>query len=64
MEMFLIIAHESALRNHFMGTFLMAKSAKDIPTLEFDRENVIEISFGHYENKAVKLPVVTIIYKL
>ena len=52
----LIIAHESALR--IIYGYLMAKSAKDIPTLEFDRENVIEISFGHYENKAVKLPVV------
>lgn len=51
----IIIAHESALR--IIYGYLMAKSAKDIPTLEFDRENVIEISFGHYENKAVKLPI-------
>lgn len=51
----LIIAHESTLR--IVYGYLMAKSAHDIPSLEFDRENVIEISFGHYENKAIKLPV-------
>lgn len=51
----LIIAHESALR--IIYGYLMAKSAFDIPLLEFDRKNVIEISFGHYENKAIKIPI-------
>ncbi len=45
------IAHES-------------QSAKDIPTLELLIVKMIEISFGHYENKAVKLPRCVIIYKL
>ncbi|XBW38346.1 hypothetical protein QEN19_003936 [Hanseniaspora menglaensis] len=51
----LIIAHESALR--IVYGYLMAKSSHDIPLLEFDRKSVIEISFGHYENKAVTLPI-------
>ncbi|KAL6939890.1 hypothetical protein ACO0RG_003738 [Hanseniaspora osmophila] len=51
----LIIAHESTLR--VLYGYLMACTSSDIPNIDFSRNEVIEISFGHYENQAIRLPI-------
>ncbi|KAL6941914.1 hypothetical protein ACO0QE_003076 [Hanseniaspora vineae] len=51
----LIIAHESTLR--VLYGYLMACTSSDIPNIDFSRNEVIEISFGHYENQATRIPI-------
>ncbi|SCU80563.1 LAMI_0B02960g1_1 [Lachancea mirantina] len=51
----LIIGHESTLR--VLYGYLMACSCSDIPSLQFTRDELIEISFGPFENKVRKVPM-------
>ncbi|KAH3903045.1 bifunctional fructose-2,6-bisphosphate 2-phosphatase/6-phosphofructo-2-kinase SCDLUD_000655 [Saccharomycodes ludwigii] len=51
----LIIGHETTLR--VLYGYLMASSSFEIPTLDFTRDELIEISFGPYENKVKRIPI-------
>lgn len=51
----LIIADESVLRV-FHG-YLMACSCYDIPWLEFSTNDIIEVKFNAYSNKATRIPI-------
>lgn len=51
----LIIGHESTLR--VLYGYLMAFSCFDIPRLSFTRDQLIEISFGPFENKVTRIPI-------
>lgn len=53
----LIIGHESTLR--VLYGYLMACSCFEIPRLEFTRDELIEISFGPFENKVNRIPIKT-----
>ncbi|CDO92263.1 unnamed protein product [Kluyveromyces dobzhanskii CBS 2104] len=52
----LIIGHESTLR--VLYGYLMAFSCSEIPRLTFTRDELIEISFGPFENKVNRIPIV------
>lgn len=52
----LIIGHESTLR--VLYGYLMAFSCSEIPNLSFTRDELIEISFGPFENKVTRIPIV------
>lgn len=49
----LIIAHESSLR--VLYSYLMACSSHEIASLQFPRNEIVEISYTPYENKATRL---------
>ncbi len=49
----LIIAHESVLA--VLYGYLMACSCYDIPSLQFPRNEIVEISYTPYENKATRI---------
>lgn len=51
----LIIAHESALA--VLYGYLMSCSCFEIPSLQFCREEIVEISYSPYENYARRIPV-------
>lgn len=51
----LIIAHESVLR--VLYGYLMACSAHDIPSLEFPRDEIIEIIPASYNNSAKRIHI-------
>nr|POF14305.1 putative 6-phosphofructo-2-kinase/fructose-2,6-bisphosphatase [Quercus suber] len=51
----LIIAHESVLR--VLYGYLMACSATDIPSLEFPRDEIIEIIPASYNNRAKRIHI-------
>lgn len=51
----LIIAHESVLR--VLYGYLMACSATDIPSLEFPRDEIIEIIPASYNNSAKRIHI-------
>lgn len=51
----LIIAHESVLR--VLYGYLMACSAHDIPTLEFPRDEIIEVIPASYNNSAKRIHI-------
>ena len=51
----LIIAHESVLR--VLYGYLMACNAVDIPTLQFPRDEIIEIIPASYNNEATRIKV-------
>ncbi|KAF2723626.1 bifunctional 6-phosphofructo-2-kinase/fructose-2,6-bisphosphate 2-phosphatase [Polychaeton citri CBS 116435] len=51
----LIIAHESVLR--VLYGYLMACSAQDIPSLEFPRDEIIEIIPASYNNSAKRIHI-------
>ncbi|KAI9667238.1 MAG: hypothetical protein M1821_000051 [Bathelium mastoideum] len=51
----LIIAHESVLR--VLYGYLMACNAQDIPTLEFPRDEIIQIIPASYENEARRIHI-------
>lgn len=51
----LIIGHESTLR--VLYGYLMAFSCSEIPRLSFTRDELIEISFGPFENSVKRIPV-------
>lgn len=53
----LIIGHESTLR--VLYGYLMACSCSDIPSLEFTRDELIEISFSPFENTITRIPILT-----
>jgi 6-phosphofructo-2-kinase/fructose-2,6-biphosphatase 4 len=51
----LIIAHESVLR--VLYGYLLACSANEIPTLEFPRDEIIEIIPASYNNSAKRIHI-------
>ncbi|AET40542.1 bifunctional fructose-2,6-bisphosphate 2-phosphatase/6-phosphofructo-2-kinase Ecym_6151 [Eremothecium cymbalariae DBVPG len=51
----LIIGHESTLK--VLYGYVVACSCHDIPSLKFIRDELIEISFGPFENKVTKIPL-------
>ena len=51
----LIIAHESVLR--VLYGYLMACAAQDIPSLEFPRDEIIEIIPASYNNQAKRIHI-------
>ncbi|SCU78935.1 LAME_0A06480g1_1 [Lachancea meyersii CBS 8951] len=52
----LVIGHESVLR--VLYGYLMACSCSDIPSLNFTRDELIEISFSPFENKVKRVPII------
>ena len=58
----LIIAHESVLR--VLYGYLMACSATDIPSLEFPRDEIIEIIPASYNNSAKRIHIPNLPQKL
>ncbi|AAS51043.1 ACL185Cp [Eremothecium gossypii ATCC 10895] len=52
----LIIGHESTLK--ILYGYVTACSCHDIPSLSFTRDELIEVSFGPFENKIAKIPLV------
>ena len=58
----LIIAHESVLR--VLYGYLMACSATDIPSLEFPRDEIIEIIPASYNNRAKRIHIPDLPQKL
>ncbi|GAV51971.1 hypothetical protein ZYGR_0AF04430 [Zygosaccharomyces rouxii] len=51
----LIIGHESTLR--VLYGYLMACTCTELPSLNFQREKLIEISFSPFQNKAELIPI-------
>ncbi|CCD22500.1 bifunctional fructose-2,6-bisphosphate 2-phosphatase/6-phosphofructo-2-kinase NDAI_0A03430 [Naumovozyma dairenensis CBS 421] len=51
----LIIAHESTIR--ILYGYLMACSCVELPTLQFTRDNIIEVSFSPFCNKVTQVPI-------
>lgn len=51
----LIIGHESTLK--VLYGYLMACTCEELPSLEFPREELIEISFSPFQNKAERIPL-------
>lgn len=51
----LLIGHESTLR--VLYGYLMACTCTELPSLKFSRDNLIEISFSPFENKAEFIPI-------
>ena len=58
----LIIAHESVLR--VLYGYLMACSANDIPSLQFPRDEIIEIIPASYNNSAKRIHIPDLPQKL
>lgn len=53
----LIIGHESTLK--VLYGYLMACTCEELPSLEFPRDEIVEISFSPFQNKAERLPLTT-----
>lgn len=51
----LIIGHESTLK--VLYGYLMACTCEELPTLSFPRDELIEISFSPFQNKAERIPI-------
>lgn len=51
----LIIGHESTLR--VLYGYLMACTCTELPSLNFQRDKLIEISFSPFQNKATLIPI-------
>lgn len=51
----LIIGHESTLK--VLYGYLMACTCEELPSLSFPRDELIEISFSPFQNKAERIPI-------